>query len=65
MPEEMVSVYRAAKRGYALVAMGAHLSEAERNFHCFNTTWPPERHIELPEVSDPSTCSQRSLAVHT
>ena len=50
MPEEMLSVYRAAKRGYALVALGAHLSEAERNFHCFNTTWPPERHIELPEV---------------
>ncbi|CAL8471370.1 g10912 [Coccomyxa elongata] len=50
MPEEMVSVYRAAKRGYALVALGAHLSEAERNFHCFNTTWPPERHIELPEL---------------
>lgn len=43
-------MYRAMKRGYALVALGAHLSEAERNFHCFNTTWPPERHIELPEV---------------
>lgn len=65
MPEEMVSVYRAAKRGYALVALGAHLSEAERNFHCFNTTWPPERHIELPEVRDPSTCSQRRPILHT
>lgn len=43
-------MYRAAKRGYALVALGAHLSEAEQNFHCFNTTWPPEAHIELPEV---------------
>lgn len=43
-------MYRAAKRGYALVALGAHLSEAERNFYCFNTTWPPEYHIELPEV---------------
>ena len=50
MPEEMVSVYRAIKRNYALVAVGAHLAEAVSNFHCFNTTWPPEQHRELPTV---------------
>jgi hypothetical protein len=50
MPEEMVSVYRAVKRGYALVALGPHLAEAAGNFQCFNTTWPPEQHIELPSV---------------
>ena len=46
----MVSVYRAIKRGYALVAIGTHLSQAAFNYHCFNTTWPPEDHIEGPEV---------------
>ncbi len=51
MPEEMVSIYRAVKRGYAVVALGPHLSDAERNYHCFNTTWPPEDHFELPTVS--------------
>ena len=50
MPEEMVSVYRVIKRGYALVAIGTHLSQAAFNYHCFNTTWPPEDHIEGPEV---------------
>ncbi|CAL5222477.1 g4849 [Coccomyxa viridis] len=50
MPEEMVSVYRAVKRGYAVVAIGTHLSQAAFNFHCFNTTWPPEDHIEGPEL---------------
>ena len=43
-------MYRAIKRGYALVAIGTHLSQAAFNYHCFNTTWPPEDHIEGPEV---------------
>ena len=43
-------MYRAVRRGYALVALGPHLSEAAGNFQCFNTTWPPEQHHELPEV---------------
>ena len=43
-------MYRAIKRGYAVVAIGTHLSQAAFNFHCFNTTWPPEDHIEGPEV---------------
>lgn len=46
----MVSIYRAIKRGYAVIAIGTHLSQAAFNFHCFNTTWPPEDHIEGPEV---------------
>ena len=55
-----MSVYRAIKRGYAVVAIGTHLSQAAFNFHCFNTTWPPEDHIEGPEVgrqSSPSSCA--------
>ena len=61
MPEEMVSVYRAVKRGYAVVAIGTHLSQAAFNFHCFNTTWPPEDHIEGPEVCMPCCLTQDML----
>ena len=50
-------MYRAVRRGYALVALGPHLSEAEANFQCFNTTWPPEHHRELPEVGSPDLAS--------
>ena len=46
-------MYRAIKRGYAVIAIGTHLSQASFNFHCFNTTWPPEDHIEGPEVCWP------------
>lgn len=57
-----MSVYRAIKRGYAVVAIGPHLSEDALNFHCFNTTWPPEDHIEGPEAGRQSLCSSCASA---
>jgi hypothetical protein len=49
MPEEMMTVYNAIKRGYAVVALGPH--RAGDLYGCFNTTWPPKGYHELPDVS--------------
>ena len=57
-------MYRAVKRGYAVVAIGTHLSQAAFNFHCFNTTWPPEDHIEGPEVCVPCCHTEHTFSSH-
>lgn len=48
MPEEMMTVYNAIKRNYAVVAIGPHRSGDL--YGCFNTTWPPKGYHELPDV---------------
>lgn len=47
-PEIMTLVYKAVKRGYAIVALGAH--RGGDKWRCFETHWPPEDHEELPGV---------------
>jgi len=44
----MLIVYRAIVRGYAVVAVGPHLSGT--NDFCFHRPWPPEEGIEIAEV---------------
>lgn len=48
LPEEMLMVAAAVKRGYAIIAVGPHLSGDE--LRCWQKTWPPEKGIEIPEV---------------
>ena len=49
-PEVMTLVYKAMKRGYAVVAMGAH--RGGDKWRCYETHWPPEEHHEIPGVSN-------------
>ena len=44
----MTVVYKTVKRGYAVVAMGAH--RGGDKWRCFETHWPPEEHEEIPGV---------------
>ena len=49
-PEVMTLVYKAVRRGYAVVAMGAH--RGGDKWRCYDTQWPPEEHHEISGVSD-------------
>ena len=43
-------MYKAVKRGYAVVAMGAH--RGGDKWRCYDTQWPPEEHHEISGVSE-------------
>lgn len=53
----MTLVYKAVKRGYAVVALGAH--RGGDKWRCFETHWPVDEHPEIPGV-----CKSCSNARH-
>jgi hypothetical protein len=57
----MTLVYKVMKRGYAVVAMGAH--RGGDKWRCYETHWPPEEHHEIPGVSDSDLLRSKKLHV--